>query len=60
MLMCIVFRQKSSGSIGVGLDGFSYCENLTTHIYRYTVFKKLFLMLTEFNSRNFFFGNYNK
>ena len=46
--MCVAFRQKSREAIGVGLDGFSYCEN--THI---PFFKNLFLMLTESNSRNF-------
>ena len=39
--MPIVFRQKS-----VGLNGFSYCEN----VYRYSI---LFLMLTESNSISF-------
>ena len=48
LLMCVAFRQKSREAIGVGLDGFSYCEN--THI---PFFKNLFLMLTESNSRNF-------
>ena len=50
LLMCIEFRQKSWEPIGVGLDGFSYCENLTTHI---PFWKNLFLMLMESNSRNF-------
>ena len=34
-LMCVAFRQKSRKFIGVGLDGFSYCENLTTRLNRF-------------------------
>ena len=29
LLTCVVLRQKSGESMGVGLDGFSYCNNLT-------------------------------
>ena len=49
LLTCTVFRQKSWDSLGIGLDGDSYCENVATHI---PFLKKLFLMLTESNSRN--------